>query len=122
MNSRPMNRPPTDPRPTDRRTRTRLAHLVLLLAGLAALGYALTLGGSPALRCHDAVMTPGSVCLKADGSQGQTYEQRIATRRASQPIVVGLGVLVTGFGAALLVSDLRRRPPAQPRSEVEDAG
>ena len=106
----------------NRRTRTRLAHLVLLLAGLAALVYALTLGGSPTLRCHDALMTPGSVCQKADGSEGQTYEQRVATRRAAQPVVAGLGVLVAGFGAALLVADLRRRPKPRTGSEVEDAG
>jgi len=102
-----------------RRVRTRLAHVVLLLAGLAALVYALTLGGSPDLRCHDQVMRPGSVCVKADGSAGQTYEERLATRRSAQPVVAGLGVLVAGFGAALLVADLRR---AKVGSAVEDAG
>ncbi|GAB2569651.1 hypothetical protein [Microlunatus antarcticus] len=108
--------------PRTGRTRTRVAHLVLLLAGLVVIGYALTLGGSPALRCHDAVMTPGSVCLKADGSEGQTYEQRIATRRSAQPVVAGLGVLMAGFGGALLVADLRRRPRDGRPSAVEDAG
>lgn len=102
------------------RGRTRLAHVLLLLAGLAVLAYALTLGGSPELRCHDQVMRPGSVCVKADGSAGQTYEQRIATRRSAQPVVGGLGVLVAGFGASLLVADLRRRP--RTGSAVEDAG
>ena len=105
--------------PMNRRVRTRVAHLVLLLAGLAAIAYAVTLGGSPALRCHDAVMTPGSVCMKADGSAGQTYEQRIATRRTAQPVVAGVGLLVAGFGGALLVADLRRRSAS---SAVEDAG
>ena len=100
-----------------RRVRTRLAHVVLLLAGLAALVYALTLGGSPDLRCHDQVMRPGSVCVKADGSAGQTYEERLATRRSARPVVAGLGVLVAGFGAALLVADLRRTRA----SAVEDA-
>lgn len=106
----------------NRRLRTRLAHLVLLLAGLAAVLYAVTLGGSPALRCHDAVMTPGSVCMKSDGTAGQTYEQRIATRRSAQPVVAGVGVLVAAFGAGLLVADLRRRPTTPAASEVEDAG
>lgn len=105
-----------------RRTRTRAAHLVLLLAGLAALVYALTLGGSPEIRCRGVAMTPGSVCVKADGSEGQTYEQRLATRQSAQPVVGGLGVLVAGFGAALLVADLRRRPTAGTGSAVEDAG
>jgi len=103
------------------RLRARLAHAVLLLVGLVAIGYALTLGGTAELRCRDAVMTPGSVCVKADGSQGQSYEQRLATRRSARPVVAGVGVLVAGFGAALLVADLRRRPPER-SSAVEDAG
>ena len=108
--------------PPARSVRTRLAHLVLLLAGVAALVYALTLGGSPELRCHDQVMGPGSECVKADGSAGQTYEQRLATRRSAQPVVAGLGVLVAGFGTALLVADVRRRRTAGTGSDVEDAG
>lgn len=104
-----------------RRVRTRVAHLALLLAGLAAFAYAVTLGGSPELRCHDDVMRPGSVCIKADGSAGQTYEERLATRRSAQPVVAGVGVLVLGFGAALLVADLRRPTPDR-GSAVEDAG
>ncbi len=93
------------------RLRTRLAHLVLLVAGLVAVAYAVTLGGSPQIRCRGEVMTPGSVCVKADGSQGQTYEQRLATRRSAQPVVAGVGLVVAGFGGALLVADLRRRRP-----------
>jgi hypothetical protein len=104
------------------RVRTRVAHLVLLIAGLVAVAYAVTLGGSAELRCRGEVMAPGSVCVKADGSQGQTYEQRLATRRSAQPVVAGVGVLVTAFGAALLVADLRRRPTPRPGSGVEDAG
>ncbi len=103
------------------RLRTRLAHVVLLLVGLVAVGYAFTLGGTGEIRCRDAVMTPGSVCVKADGSEGQSYEQRLATRRSARPVVAGVGVLVAGFGAALLVADLRRRTPGRP-SAVEDAG
>jgi hypothetical protein len=105
-----------------RRARTRAAHVLLLLAGVAALVYALTLGGSPEIRCRGVAMAPGSVCVKADGSEGQTYEQRLATRRSAQPVVGGLGVLVAGFGAALLVADLRHRPAAGTGSAVEDAG
>ena len=56
--------------------------------------------------------------VKADGSAGQTYEERLATRRSAQPVVGGLGVLVAGFGAALLVADLRRPKVG---SAVEDA-
>ena len=108
--------------PTTGWTRARVGHLVLLLAGLAAVVYALTLGGSTDLRCRGEAMTPGSVCVKADGSEGQSYEQRLATRRSAQPVVAGVGVLVAGFGTALLVTDLRRRPRTPDGSEVEDAG
>jgi hypothetical protein len=112
--------------PARGRLRARLAHVVLLVAGLLAVGYGLTLAGSTDLTCRGEVMTPGSVCVKADGSEGQTYEQRLATRRSATPVVVGVGLLVAGFGTALLVADVRRgrrsggRAPQD--SEVEDAG
>lgn len=98
--------------------RTRLAHLLLVLVGLVAIGYGLSLGGASEIRCRGEVMVPGSVCVKSDGSEGQSYEQRLATRRTARPVVVGVGVLVTGFGGYLLLAELRRRD----RSAVEDAG
>ena len=113
-------------RPARSRVRTRVAHVVLLVAGLVAVVYGLTLAGSTELSCRGEAMGPGSVCVKADGSEGQTYEQRLATRRSATPVVVGVGVLVAGFGTALLVADVRRgrRRPDSPGtgSEVEDAG
>ena len=105
-----------------RRLGARLAHLLVVLVGLALLAYPFTLGASTALTCRGEPMRPGSVCLKADGSAGQTYEQRLATRRSARPVLVGVGLLVTGFGAALLVGDLRRRGPGASGSAVEDAG
>jgi hypothetical protein len=105
-----------------RRLAVRLGHLLVVLVGLALLAYPFTLGASTALTCRGEPMRPGSVCLKADGSAGQTYEQRLATRRSARPVLVGVGLLVTGFGAALLVGDLRRREPDALRSPVEDAG
>lgn len=101
------------------RMRTRVAHVLLIVVGLVAVAYALSLGSATDLRCRDAVMTPGSVCVKADGSAGQTYEQRLATRRSARPVVAGVGVLVAVFGAGLLVSDVRR---SRPGSSVEHAG
>lgn len=98
------------------RSRTRLAHVVLLVLGLVAVAYAVTLGGSPEIRCRGEVMTPGSVCVKADGSEGQTYEQRLATRRSAQPVVAGVGLVVAGFGTALLVADVRRRRGEEART------
>ncbi|SEQ99686.1 hypothetical protein [Microlunatus flavus] len=90
------------------RLRTRLAHLVLVLVGLVAVVYGLSLGGADEVRCRGEVMTPGSVCVKSDGSEGQTYEQRLATRRSARPVVAGVGLLVAGFGTSLLVADVRR--------------
>ena len=89
--------------------RTRAAQLLLILAGLVMIGYGLTSVASPAISCRGVPMGPGTVCLKADGSAGQTYEQRLATRRAARPVVVGVGVGVTAFGTVLLVGDRRRR-------------
>lgn len=100
----------------------RLAHLLLVLAGLVMLVYPFTWGSSTALSCRGVPMGPGSVCQKADGSAGQSYEARLATRRAARPVVVGVGVLVTAFGSGLLLGDVRRRRGAGPGSAVEDAG
>ena len=105
----------------------RLTHLLVVLAGLALLAYALTFGSSTELTCRGVPMQPGSICLKADGSEGQTYEQRLATRRTARPVVVGMGLLISGFGTVLLVGDLRRRRSGGPESSgdgsaVEHAG
>lgn len=99
----------------------RLAHLLLALAGLAAIVYGFTFAGSTAVSCRGVPMGPGAVCRKADNSAGQTYEQRLATRRAAGPVVVGVGVVVAAFGTVLLVGDRRRRRPS-PGSPVEEAG
>ena len=93
--------------------RSRLAHLALIVFGLVILAYPLTLGTAP-LTCRGAVMRPGDVCLKADGSKQQTYEERVATRREAVPVIVVVGVAVTAFGSALLVADLRRRRTSAP--------
>lgn len=53
-------------------------------------------------------MQPGQTCTKADGSAEQTYEQRRAAAHDAAPVIVGIGVLVAGFGTALLVGDLRK--------------
>ncbi|HSN10805.1 MAG TPA: hypothetical protein VLS51_01675, partial [Propionibacteriaceae bacterium] len=63
--------------------RARVLHLVVLVAGLAAFGWAL-LAPTPTIRCHDQVMRPGDVCSYAsldgtDKGKTQSYEQRLAT-------------------------------------------
>ena len=88
--------------------RSRLAHLVMILVGLVILAYPFTLGTAP-LSCRGTTMRPGDVCLKADGSMQQSYEQRLATRRQAVPVIVVVGVAVVAFGTSLLVTDVRRR-------------
>lgn len=94
--------------------RTRLVlHVVV-----AAIGVALIVGGfvavaHPRVTCRGEIMNAGDVChhmsMTGDLDKTQTYEERLQAARTSQPVVIGLGVLVTGFGGFLLVSDLRRR-------------
>ncbi len=104
-----------------RRRRALLLHLLVLLAGLVALGWALfaPLGE---IRCHDQVMRPGDVCSYAslngaDNGKTQTYQQRVETARSARPVVAVVGVCVAGFGGLLLWSSVKRRkdePASQP--------
>ena len=88
--------------------RSRLAHLVMILVGLVILAYPLTLATAP-VSCRGTAMRPGDICLKADGSMQQSYEERLATRRQAVPVIVLVGVGVLGFGPSQLVADIRRR-------------
>ena len=92
------------------RRRTWLAHAVVVLAGLVVLAYPFTLGATPHVTCRGVTMQPGDTCAKADNSGTQTYEQRARDLRNARPVIVVGGALVTGFGVALLVGGLRRRP------------
>lgn len=93
-------------------TRARIAHVVLGVVGLLIFLYPLTVGASPQISCRGVVMHPGDSCPKAQNGGVQTYEQRAHTVSESRPIVAGVGLLVAGFGAWLLVADLRRREAA----------
>lgn len=86
----------------------RLAHLLLAIAGLLVALYPITLGAHPTPTCRGVEMRPGDTCSKADGSAQQTYEERLATSRSATPVIIGVGLLVAGFGTALLVADVRR--------------
>ena len=88
--------------------RARILNVVLVVVGLLIALYPLTVGGSAPITCRGVVMGPADRCAKADGSAVQSYEQRVTTRRAATPVVVGVGLLVAGFGTALLLSERRR--------------
>jgi hypothetical protein len=95
----------------------RILHLVVLVAGLVAFGWAL-FAPVPTIRCHDQVMRPGDVCSYAslDGTnkgRTQSYEERLATERSARPVVGVVGILVAGFGGALLWSATKRARAGQ---------
>lgn len=88
--------------------RTRISHVVVIVIGLLILAYPLTLGAATDPTCRGVVMRPGDSCPKADNSGVQTFEQRAKDRRQSAPVILVVGLLVTGFGTSLLVTDVRR--------------
>lgn len=89
-------------------TRRRVAHLLLALVGVLIVLYPFTLGANPTPTCRGVELRPGQTCAKADGSAVQTYEERLSTARNATPVIVGVGLLVAGFGTALLIGDVRR--------------
>ena len=94
--------------------RTRLAHAVLILVGLLVLLYPLTVGATPSISCRGVQMKPGDTCAKAQENDVQTYEQRLRAAHQAKPVILGVGLLVTGFGTVLLVADVRRRAARRP--------
>ena len=90
------------------RLRARIAHVVLILAGLALIVWPLTLGAALELNCRGARLQPGQSCAKAGGEGVQTYEQRVASGRSSRPVIMAVGAAVAVFGASLLILDVRR--------------
>ena len=84
------------------------AHAALAIVGAAAVIWALTLGANPTITCGDVVMAPGDVCVNAQGTRQQTYAERVDAAQQARPVIVGVGLLVAGFGAVLGVAELRR--------------
>lgn len=82
------------------------AHVALVVVGLAALVWALT-AGTPAITCRDQVMGPGDVCVNAQGTKQQTYEERVAAYHNARPVVGGVGVMLAAFGGALAFAEVR---------------
>ncbi|HNV10037.1 MAG TPA: hypothetical protein PKN27_01710 [Propionibacteriaceae bacterium] len=89
----------------------RLAHAALALAGIGLLVWGLVF--NPRIACRGVQMYPGDVCTKntfsqLNSDQVQTYEQRLHAAQQSQPVLIGLGLVVAAFGIVLLVLDVRR--------------
>lgn len=104
-------------------TRVRVAHALLILAGLLVMLYPLTIGASPDLTCRGVQMQPGDQCAKADGESFQTYEERSRSAASAKPIIIVVGGLVAAFGALLLVQDVRRTGrPARGDAGSSDLG
>lgn len=88
--------------------RRRWAHLLLGLAGLVAIGWAVVWGANPAVTCRDVVMAPGDICTHAGDEKTQTYEDRLAAAQSARPVMGAAGVLIVGFAAYLWISDSTR--------------
>lgn len=98
-----------------RLARARVLHLLVLVAGLVAFGWAL-FAPVATIRCHDQVMRPGDVCSYAslngqDNGKTQSYEARLATEKSARPVIAVVGLGVAAFGGVLLWSAIRRREP-----------
>ncbi len=87
--------------------RRLLLHGALAVLGLLGVLWALTLGATPVITCHDAAMRPGDVCANADGTRQQTYQERWDAVQGARPVVAGVGLVVTGFAVALLRAEFR---------------
>lgn len=62
----------------------------------------------PAPVCRGQLMQPGSSCAKTDGSQFQTYDQRVAAARVGGFVMLGTGAAVLVFGVAVTLVARRR--------------
>jgi len=101
--------------------RARVAHAAVVLAGLVILLYPLTIGSHPRVVCRGVEMHAGQSCPKAGSAGVQTYEQRLRTANEAKPVIAGVGLLVTVFGAVLLRNETRTRRTL-PEDRVEDGG
>lgn len=84
------------------------AHVALAVVGVAVVVWALLTWFNPTIECRGVRMGPGDVCHNAEGTKVQTYDDRLDALRLSTPVMVGTGLVVAGFGAALAVADRRR--------------
>lgn len=91
----------------------RVAHVLVLLAGLVMLVWGVLLAINPTASCRGQAMGPGDTCYYASPTDAQTdrtqtYEERIATVRQNAPVVMGLGAAIALFGGGLYAQERRR--------------
>jgi hypothetical protein len=89
-------------------SRRRWAHLLLGLAGLIAIGWAVIWGANPTVTCRDQVMVPGDVCTHAGDEKIQTYDERRAAAEGARPVMGVVGVLMIGFATYLWIGESTR--------------
>lgn len=89
-------------------SRRRAAHLLLGLAGLLGIAWAVVWGADPEVLCRDQVMQPGDTCIHAGDDRVQTYEERLAAAQSARPVVGTVGLLVVGFAGYLWVAESTR--------------
>ncbi|MBK8461389.1 MAG: hypothetical protein WAS07_03425 [Micropruina sp.] len=77
-------------------------HLLVGLAGVAAVVWAVFLSANPTITCREVVLMPGQSCPNAQGTKWQTYEERAAAVQGARPVVGTVGVAIAGFAGVLL--------------------
>jgi hypothetical protein len=95
-----------------RRLRTA-SQVALLVAGLLIMLYPVTLGPGTPPTCRQQVMRSGDVCVKADGSESQSFEQRTEAAANTQPVILVVGAAVAAFAGYLLWSGRASSPTSK---------
>lgn len=86
--------------------RKRIALWAFVVAGLALTVWGIFSYLYPNVECRGETMAPGDMCHYSSRDMVgtdlvQTYDDRIDGAREQTPFVIGLGVIVTGFGAVV---------------------
>lgn len=85
-----------------------IARIAPFVVGLLIMVGAILVLIDPAPTCRGELMQPGSRCAKTDGSQFQTFDQRVAAARLGGYVMLGTGIVVIIFGTALTLVARRR--------------
>ena len=88
--------------------RRRWAHLLLALAGLVAIGWAVIFGANPTVTCRGQVMQPGDICARAGDDKTQTFSEGVEAAEGGRPVMGVVGVLMVGFATYLWVGESTR--------------